>query len=424
MQQLDSPRSAIDPSTQKLDTPKLLLFDLAASGHHPVYIQYLVRDWVEQQRPGTLHVVVSPQFFDRHADITALAYETSDSRVQFTAISEREFAQFEQQKSLLSKSFAEWHLLCNYASQLQATQALLMYFDTCQIPLVAGRRAPCPIAGIYFRPTFHYSRFADYHPTWQDTLRQWRQKRLLTLILRNPQLKTLFSLDAFAVPQIQQCNPRVKVLPLADPVQPHHPQPEATAQLRQDLGIAPDRQVLLLFGELNRRKGIYQILTAMSALPPELGQQICLLLAGPLPLADKPAIVAQIQQLQQTTSVQVILNDQYIKGDAVQRYFELADNVLATYQRHVGMSSILLHAAAAQKPVLSTDYGLMGELVRHYELGLVVDASQPEAIAQGVTDWLQGSDRLKHNAAKMQEFVNQNLAGQFVDTILQTLLSV
>ena len=101
-------------------------------------------------------------------------------------------------------------------------------------------------------------------------------------------------------------------------------------------------------------------------------------------------------------------------------YFQIADVVLAPYQRHVGMSGILLLAAAANKPVLCSNYGLMGEMVRRYHLGLTVDSSQPQEIAKGLIKFLEISNPLELcDPLPMQNWVKQNSASEFSRIIFE-----
>lgn len=418
MQLLNKQMESIQPASQH----RIVVFELAAGGHHPMYIKHLVRHWHQERLPGTLQVVVSPEFVERHPTIVSMTLETAQSSIQFTGITVEEYAHFKNQKSLISKSFAEWDLFCRYASQLQATYGLLMYFDSLQIPLLLGKKSPCPVAGIYFRPTFHYSEFANYKPTGRDRIRQWRQKWLLRLILRKPQLNTLFCLDPFVIKQIEQFSDRVKVLPLADPVQPHQSDRIATDQLQHELGIDHERTIFLMLGEMNGRKGIHQVCEAIQSLPSAESQRIGLILAGPINLSEKAAITDKIHQVSSQSEAQVIVCDRYIQEAQIQQFYELADVVLATYQRHVGMSSILLHAAAAQTPVIASDFGLMGELVHRYGLGIAVDAEDSSAIARSISEVLEGANK-KCDHHKMQQFASQNLVEKFVETLVSDFFS-
>jgi glycosyltransferase involved in cell wall biosynthesis len=94
---------------------------------------------------------------------------------------------------------------------------------------------------------------------------------------------------------------------------------------------------------------------------------------------------------------------------------------LAPYQRHVGMSGILLLAAAAGKPVLSSDYGLMGELVRRYGLGITVDSTVPSEIAKGLMRCLTEPATVLVDLDRMESFAEQHSAERYAKTIFEQL---
>jgi glycosyltransferase involved in cell wall biosynthesis len=198
-------------------------------------------------------------------------------------------------------------------------------------------------------------------------------------------------------------------------------EPMAQANPLESLGILPDRTVFLLFGSLDGRKGIHQLLEALQLMPDALGQRLCLLLVGKIDPADKPQVDARMTALAQAQSVQIIVQDTFIPDAAIDAYFRRADVILAPYQRHVGMSAILVRAAGAQKPVLSSSYGLMGELTRRYRLGLAVDSTVPDEIAQGLMRFLSESPLTFCDHASMQQFAIQNSVETFTKTIFQHL---
>lgn len=401
--------------------PVILLFDLASTGHHSVYINHLVQHWHHTQIPGKLCVVVSPQFIDRHSDVVARSMQSEHSTIEFTAISEAEYAAFQAEKSLIARSWSEWNLFCQYARQLKATEGILMYLDSLQLPLCWGKASPCPVSGIYFRPAFHYEKLLEQRPSGKERLRQWRQQFTLAQLLRNRQLKTLFCLDPFAIAEIQKLHPntQAKILPLADPVHIEPTDEVVRSQFKQDLGIEAGRQVFLMFGELNSRKGIFPVLQALQQIPIEMAQKICLLLAGPINAEQRSRIEAAIGSVK-ATPVQVILRDRYLKGQEVQLCFDTADRVFATYQRHVGMSSVLAHAAATQTPVIASHYGLLGAIARQYELGITIDATDPAQIANAIAQSIEGA--IDINPTKAEQFLQQNQAERFVETILDNVL--
>lgn len=403
---------------------RLMVFDLIVGGHHGSYIQHLVEYWVKQELSGELFIVVSPQFLPRHADVVKLISKHSLGNINLIAISLEEETALNSGGSpfkRILRSTTEWNLLCKYAESLKATHCLIMYFDTSWLPLVLNKQAPCSFSGIYFRPTLHYQNFAGYKTVEKDKLQRWREKLTLARILQHPQLQTLFCIDPYAPKYIQEnFSSLVRVLPLADPVKiPNNPN-ICLEEFGHKLGIEANRSIFLLFGALTERKGVYRLLEAIALLPDDICQQTCFLLVGE---GNKELIKSQGKVISRAKPVQIINHCQFVPEQDVSKYFQLADFVLAPYQRHIGMSGILLLAAAAQKPLLSSDYGLMGELVRRYCLGMAIDSTIPQEIATGIIKCLSTSPEQLGDRQQMKVFAEQNSAERFARVIFQELVS-
>ncbi|OLP20495.1 hypothetical protein BST81_00260 [Leptolyngbya sp. 'hensonii'] len=407
-----------------------MLFDLSIRGHHPNYIQQLIRYWNEHAVLGSLEIVVSPKFLEEHADVVELSKHLHRDDIRFIAIATEEEAALKSRGSFFSRivrAFQELRLLHKYAAIVQATHCLIMYFDTAQIPLAVGINLPCPFSGIYFRPTLHYNELMGKPLSWKEQLNQGRERFILSRVLNHPQCHRLFCLDPFAVRHFQTRGDH-HVIHLPDPVsvQPAIVQPELQEQqelLKRSLGVAPERRVLLLFGALTKRKGIVQLLDvdAVALLTPEQAQQLCLLLVGEIRPGEQAVVDGKIAAIRNSLPVQIITHYEFVSDASVTSYFQLADVVLAPYQRHVGMSGILLQAAAAQKPVLSSDYGLMGKLVRQHKLGLTVDSAVPARIAEGLARCLTEPPVTLADRQKMGHWVEQHAADHYAATIFQYL---
>ncbi|VEP12691.1 Glycosyl transferase group 1 [Hyella patelloides LEGE 07179] len=403
---------------------KLILFDLSIYGHHPAYIQYLVQYWCEQELPGSLDIIVSPRFLQVHAEVVDTALSYGQKNVNFVEIAPAEEAALKPRNSIISRThraWQEWQLLCKYVDCLGANHCLIMYFDPYQLPLALGIKTPCPFSGIYFRPTFHYHELANYEPKLKERIQQWRERLLISQIVNHPQLQNLFCLDPFAIAPLAQFCRHSQAIHLPDPVPSVSCSLEEITKLKFRLSVEPQRQVFLLFGALTKRKGIYQVLEAVRLLPSFLCQHLCILMVGQVDRGVKTQVESLVADLHQETPIQIIRHYQFVSETEVSHYFQLADVVLATYQRHVGMSGILLLAAAAQKPVLADSYGLMGEITRQHQLGLTVDATKAAEIAQGITQILSNPEAIgdRNQMKQMKQFAAQNSPQRFARTILQ-----
>jgi glycosyltransferase involved in cell wall biosynthesis len=146
-----------------------------------------------------------------------------------------------------------------------------------------------------------------------------------------------------------------------------------------------------------------------------------LLLIGQVAPKDVEKLARSLDELTRHTALQIILHDAFTPEAEVPIYFQMVDFVLAPYQGHIGSSGILLWAAAAGKPVLAPTYGLMGELVRRHQLGLAVDTTQPQALAQGCMTFLTNDAATGFNQAAAAQFARSHSAEQFAQALVQHL---
>lgn len=402
----------------KQTNPHLLVFDLSIWGHHPNYIRHLIRYWHTQTRFKTLSIVVSPRFLTEHADVVEFAEQQSNPKIRCIAITHAQESALKSRKKSIGRNlrnFQEWKLFCDYARKLQVSHGLIMYLDTYFLSIAWWLKPPCSFSGIYFRPTLHYPQLGVQPAvSWRQSLNLSRENLILNKVLQNSQLATLFCLDPLAVMALQQRPSQARIIHLPDPVE-FVPPPSAVCTLKDDLGIEAERTVFLLFGAIDGRKGIHQVLDAIQKLSFDWGKQLCLLLVGQSKIQQQ--LETRITQITATKPVQIIQNYQFVSEEEVWAYFRMSDVILATYQKHVGMSGILLLAAATQKPVLSTDFGLMGAMVKQHQLGLSIDSTQPEQISEGMMKLIGASRNDFYNPEKMRIWAQQNSAENFAQTI-------
>jgi glycosyltransferase involved in cell wall biosynthesis len=408
---------------ERESSPHLMLFAPWYYGHHPTYLGHLIRYWKEQRLPGRLSIVVMPTFLAKHEDVVSLASEQECQTVEFFPITKEEEIQLASVRPNFLKAFVQYQLIVRYARKLGATQGLLMHFDSCQIPIVLGLPLPCPFSAIYFRPTLHYQQFSNYLPNGKERRQHLQERVFLSRIFAHKQFRTLFCLDPVAVDFIdREFSGSTKVVHMPDPVEKMFPAEDAVCDLNLKLGIEPNRKVILAFGILaGERKGTRQFLEALSLLKSELCQEICILLVGePFP-EGQATLESWLTNVRQSLPVQVITQFGYVPESDVPLYFQLSDFVIAPYQKHAGMSGILLLAAAAKKPILSSNYGLMGELVQKYGLGIAVDTTIVSEISRGLTRLLSEPFTNSYSFAGMKTFTELNSPQKFASAIFQNI---
>ncbi len=410
--QQKSPRTSdtIDSGLQRT-----LAFEIETGGHHASYIRNFAQQWAENLEPHQIHFVVTPGFFQKHADVVDLIKSFKTDTVQIHSITPSENNLLQGR---VSRMFQAWKLFCQYASQLGVDRGLLMYSDRFQIPMLVGQVSPCPVSCIYFRPTFHYGNLDNYRPSLKQRLAAWRKRLLVERLLKLKQMDVLFSLDSLAVGFMKDnFTTKTSIRQLPDSFVRSQTTADQIAKLRSDLKISSGRKVCLLLGSLDRRKGPLQLLDAAERLPESLQKKLCLLLVGSLHVDIQDEVIQRIGRLQQRTSVEIVLKNEYVSDTIVQRYYELADVALTTYQKHMGMSSAIIRAALAEIPVLSSDYGLMGELVNRQRLGITVDTTDPQSFSDGLAAVIEQPGQKLFDVSSASAFASSHSPSALAETL-------
>jgi glycosyltransferase involved in cell wall biosynthesis len=393
-----------------IPSKNILLFEPDSSGHHPGYLYHLIIHFLENDYSYNLIVLVAPDFFEKHPQIIQ---KTLSPRVKWLKFSDSEFNNWREikSKSVTKRSFFEWELLRKYIVETKSVYAFLMYIDYLQIALLTQKALPCPISGILFRPTL-----INYPShSLKEMINSWRKNLTLKYFVKNKALDLLFNLDSFATDYIQQNWQTDKVKFLPDPVQVY-PSAKSVEALKTELKIEPNRKVFLIFGFLDSRKGISEVMEAILHISKEKSLKGTLLIVGPWEESERNKFDLTIDKILQKSDFQVIIKNEFIQDEDIQSYFEVSDYILALYAKHIGMSAIMVRAAAAQKPFLTHNFGLMGKVVTENQLGMIVENDLAQKMEMLLSENKEVGDK-----EKMKEFAELNSAENYAKVILEYL---
>jgi len=424
---LEAPNSGNGESVRlraPMSLSRVVMLDLERpNGHILTYLQYLTDYWCERGLAGTLDLIVMPDFATMHADYVEAIGAKAGYGVRIRTISRREQNLLDNHGPGLRRWLRQGPIVSRYLAELRPDACLFTHFDHVQLSLATGLRFDhdLRLAGIYFRPMFDYGTFGHGLERLQSRLRKTATGVMLRAALRNPHLKILFCLDPDSVGHVKKLNNSISAIALPDPVK-NHPERPSPEQIKRRLGIKPGRQVLLLFGDLTRRKGTFQLLDALALLSQAGKAKVCLLMAGLIPHDDKEELLKRVRALEKSSAIQVVLHDRFVDTGEIQSFFDAAGLVLLPYQRQIGMSGILVWAAASAVPVLSSDYGLIGRVTKREGLGVTMDSSSPAAIAEALRYCISRPADELFNRDSARAFAALNSAENFAATIYRHLI--
>jgi glycosyltransferase involved in cell wall biosynthesis len=397
---------------------EILILEPDSEGHSQEWLQHLSEFVAADATAAAIFVAAPPALC---AALSRSMPAVAEGRIRFIALKPREL-RLCTHRSLSIAAFARWWTMRRYLMRSGADFGFFLSLDLLCLPLALGlRMLGRPIAGILFRPSVHYGALGEYHPSSAERLRDLRKDLLYRLMLRNPSLRTVLSLDPFfPAHAVSRYSHGLKVQTVPDPAQP------ATAPAGGDAAagdfVPPGRVGLLLFGYLTERKGPLMVLDALRLLPPAIANRTAVLFAGRIDPAIRDNIDGRCSALaRDRPDLWLRIEDRRLDRGELEALVARSDIVLAPYQRFVGSSGVLLWAARAGRPVLAQEFGLVGRLTRDHRLGAVADSSDPVQLAREIEHMIVRGPQSFIDLPSATTFAASRTPHRFASTVLSSL---
>jgi glycosyltransferase involved in cell wall biosynthesis len=211
--------------------------------------------------------------------------------------------------------------------------------------------------------------------------------------LKTINLTVLFTIDELLIKYVNtydsKLSDKIKFLPDAAELIGNHTYYSA----RQLIGIPKTAIVILLFGDINIRKGLDILVKALSS--NKIPIHFHLLVVG-----DQDNTVTQIFESKEMRNL-INNNRVFIKNQFVDKYFQqlafaATDIVWLGYREHLSMSGVLVLSAISRKVVVATDAGLIGWYTRNKNLGLTVNIIDIYEVEDALLELSQPSNLLSY----------------------------
>ncbi|GAB4575746.1 MAG: hypothetical protein Kow0077_28770 [Anaerolineae bacterium] len=161
--------------------------------------------------------------------------------------------------------------------------------------------------------------------------------------------------------------------------------------LRRELGVVPNRPVILFFGTITKYKGLEDLIRAFPKIYEATGAQ--LIVAGfPAKDVDAGELQALARALQIDSQIAWYLD--YVPNEWVATLMAISDLVVLPY-RAITQSGILQIAYACGKPVVATRVGGLPDIVEDGKSGLLAAPGDPESLANTVIEALRSPEQLE-----------------------------
>ncbi len=379
----------------------ILVYEPRVEGHHLGYLQAIAEDLLSAGCRLTLAVNTAPDAYAQiQIDMADLLERVSVIPADDPSIGAS--GKIRRIAGLLRKTNADFVFLPNL-DEVGSAMLRRAAFGLMPPAALRGR-----LGGIYHRPRF----LGDLGISLNQRLKAWGFARLL----RGGWFSHLLLLDPYLLAQFKQSEPEAPVFPLPD-FFPENFTADRTAARRQfDL---PDAQrVFLFYGAGYRRKGLALAVQAMLALDKDT--PAFLLCAGRQP--DDRDVAQGLARLVGAGRACVI--NRYVSNSEEKQLFAASDVVLLPYRRHFGISGVFMRAIGAGLPVIVSDEGLLGRMVRAHDLGVLFPSGDEGALRAAIEQMaLASGEEMSRRQAAVQAAAPQWTRDSFRAALLAAFRS-
>ena len=179
---------------------------------------------------------------------------------------------------------------------------------------------------------------------------------------------------------------KMAVIPSGIDIERFRPLPSADFKAR--LGLSADQAVVGIVTRMRVRKGVEEFIRAMGTVC-ETNPERSRLIVGEVSFDDG------MQALVRDLGLENHLTLLGRRSDMPEVLSAFDVFVLSSHDE--GMSNAILEAMAMEKPVVATDVGGTGEVVRHGQSGLLVPPKDPQALAAAIGEVLVAAGACRRN---------------------------
>jgi len=372
------------------NTKRVVLFDLATSGHHIYYAFYLIRYLCEK---GYQVMFVTLKADDKikllSQDEPNLTVQYIDDNVSYELIGGnivRKYAQILNMHVITIRGLKKCFQLAN-DWKADVIQILDLNYNTIPLYIIESmkwRKHSYRIFGIMVAPYFIHHQGESilkkfYYNIEMRVLKRIIKKGVLSkLFVHTTEIKNLL----FTRFGWYNCH-QEDIIVVPDPTEMLYGNC-SIIEARKRLQLPNNIPLLLFFGGLRKDKGPDILLEAIKSIK----QDFRLIIAG-LP-EDTTRSDVEAYQKQLDDPEKIIARLEYIPDDEINYYFLCADAVVLPYRKNFkGTSGVLQLATAAGKPVIATNVGQIGKIVKEHSLGIVVKAESPDDLKEGIQKFLR-----------------------------------
>jgi glycosyltransferase involved in cell wall biosynthesis len=397
----------------------LIYFEPRSGGYHTGFCKIFLARAVDDARVKSIHFVVGKNF-STYAGADPLDLYGRSPKVSVEYLSDKFVDSLTLESiSRVRRGIALWKEGRRLLTARPGSICFINLLDTVLFGAVLDRAwMPGVITGIVMHPPFKLA----IRKAPLASLRRWLVRSAQYYFANYKTMPIVFTFDEYYLNDLPHFISRHWQF-VPDPV-PLPRQMLSSAFLVQPASAQPLRTRFLMFGSLGRRKGVLTLLEALQKLDQNDLERMDIVLAGEFredPPAERLRLIRLVESATQLKGLVLKHINRYFSDEELVQQLNACHVVLAPYVDHIGVSEVILWAAAAGKPVLTQDTGWIGHVVREANLGLTCDTSSPNALAKAMIQASQPATYAHFDLAKLRAFSFGHSSDDFYEAIVSRL---
>ena len=391
----------------------LLFYDLHLTGHHVEFLYHLIKYKIEFSNCASFLILTHPKIWPKLRELQ-LPIDLQAIGVTLHHPRPDEMLRLSKAKSVHKRAEEELRIVNRVVRMHKVKVCYFMTLNSFQFALGnhINKMLPCRIRGILFNP------LGTVKSNLPKKLIRIRKELTIWWMLRNKKIEHIYLLNNDKMANILNLKYKRKGLFVAAP-DPVMVIPEGEQDYEFIKLVRPSKRMrFLAFGSLSSRKGIFLVLKALWQLPECLDKQIEIVFAGKIVENERKTFknaVSELVKARPNIAVQYV--DEFLPYGAIRALFTSSDVILIPYLASHASSGVVGHAALYGKPVIGPASGLLGRLIKTYNLGTAIPEIDAEKLSSAFQKYLSNDKQWgKHQG--MQLFVKERHPIRFVETLL------
>lgn len=366
---------------------KTLVFETCLTGHRLEYLHHIYMGACDR-KDETFIFVVPKHFKDKKANLVW----PENENIHFRFIPDNVATKVESEKNLIKSSYLHTRLLRKYANEEQTDHILLISLMNYMPWLAFLQLKSQSIRGIIYK-IYLYNEFLG--------VRKLINKAIYNLFAHRRTMDKIFILnDAASANRLNEIYHTSNFQFLPDPV-PSIDRKEVN-NIRKDLSVKPSDNMYLHFGGLSERKGTLVILEAIATMSAEELRNKIFVFAGSVYDEIKDRFYALKDDLSKKS--RIIVYDEFCPYSLLNNLCESCDAILIPYLSTSHSSGVIGYASFFNKPLIGPSRGLIGYLIKEYNMGMMLDDINSEKLKEAICGDLPAHSNDYNKTHKVDDF--------------------